>query len=245
MLPHDEQRKLIHKAQSGDRKARDLLVKTNLRFVVMIAKDYYTSGVGFEDLISSGNLGLITAIDKWDTKNKVTFLSYAVWWIRRSMQKFIREEGFLVRKPDNILKARAAISKEREELEKKTGYAPDSIVASNLGLDESSVVDNDAISRNQFVPEIDDEGYSVFDDLDSGDRADKNDDLKKEINRLLKKLTPTDKQIIELYFGLNNNDAISLPAIADKLGYSTQNVSYRLRKGLNKLKRYKKTLSKF
>jgi len=244
VLSHEEQKKLLAKAQGGDTKARNRLIETNLKFVVMVAKEYYIGEMPLGDLISAGNAGLITAINKWDVKHGVTFLTYGVWWIRSTIQKFIREEGFVVRKPDNVLKTRSAIQKERDDLEKKTGYAPDSIVADNLGIDELAVIGNDTVSKNQFLPEIRDDGSSVFDDIDSGDRADKNDDLNKEINKLLNRLKPEERQVLELYFGLNGKDALPLPAIAEKLGQTPQNVSYRMKKGLDRLKKNKRLLEK-
>lgn len=88
-LRPDEERELSKRIQKGDKKALDKLVKANLKFVVNYAKQYRKSGVPFSDLISEGNLGLIKAAEKYDGQKGVKFISYAVWWIRNSIQECI------------------------------------------------------------------------------------------------------------------------------------------------------------
>ena len=89
ILEYSEINELIEKAQAGDKQAREKVITSNLRFVVTVAKQFQNRGIPLMDLISSGNIGLSTAVDKFDTTRGVTFLSYAIWWIRQSIYNSI------------------------------------------------------------------------------------------------------------------------------------------------------------
>ncbi len=101
VLESNEQLILVAKAQKGDTKARNLLISTNLRFVIEAIKHYKNSTVSFHELISEGNLGLCEAIDKFDVTRQNNFISYAVWWIRYYVIRAIQKYGNLVRIPLN------------------------------------------------------------------------------------------------------------------------------------------------
>ena len=89
ILECSEINELIEKAQAGDKQARDKVITSNLRFVVTVAKQFQNRGLPLMDLISSGSEGLMKAVDKFDTERGVTFLSYAIWWIRQSIYNSI------------------------------------------------------------------------------------------------------------------------------------------------------------
>lgn len=89
-LTQENEKICIQKAKSNDIKERNKLITSNLKFVFKIAKMYKGHGVDLDELISEGNLGLIKAIDRFDETKNVTFLSYAVWWIKQSMQECIK-----------------------------------------------------------------------------------------------------------------------------------------------------------
>ena len=91
LLNHDEENILAVRAKAGDKAAREKIVNANLRFVVNVAKKYQNLGLDFEDLVGEGNVGLLTAIDKFDASKGYHFISYAVWWIRqRRFTKIVR-----------------------------------------------------------------------------------------------------------------------------------------------------------
>ena len=102
MISHEEEYELALKAKQGDKRAREKLINANLRFVVTVAKKYQGQGLPLEDLINEGNLGLLTAIDKFEPEKGYHFISYAVWWIRQSIMKAVCEKSRAVRLPLNI-----------------------------------------------------------------------------------------------------------------------------------------------
>ena len=99
ILEYSEVNELIEKAQKGDEKAREKVINSNLRFVVTVAKQFQNRGLPLMDLISSGNEGLMKAVDKFDTSRGVTFLSYAIWWIRQSIYNSIYWQSREIRLP--------------------------------------------------------------------------------------------------------------------------------------------------
>ena len=101
LLSHEEQSELAMKAQKGDKQARDKIVNSNLRFVVNVAKKYQNHGLDLVDLISEGNIGLLTAVDKFQPEKGYHFISYAVWWIRQSILKAVCEKSRAIRLPLN------------------------------------------------------------------------------------------------------------------------------------------------
>ena len=101
LLSYEEEYELALLANKGDNRARDKIVSANLRFVVSIAKKYRGQGMPIEDLINEGNIGLVTAIDKYEPEKGYHFISYAVWWIRQSILKALAEQSRPVRLPLN------------------------------------------------------------------------------------------------------------------------------------------------
>ena len=121
LISHEEEYELALKAKKGDKAARERILRANLRFVVSVAKKFRGQGLPLSDLINEGNIGLITALDKFEPEKGYHFISYAVWWIRQSIMKALSEKGRAVRLPLNrsnelmqIQKAQKAIMHEKE-----------------------------------------------------------------------------------------------------------------------------------
>src|SRR5690606_26796380 len=109
---------------AGDEEALDLLVQSNLRFVVSVAKRYRNQGVGFADLINEGNLGLIRAAARFEPERGIKFVSYAVWWIRQSIFEALAEQGRVVRVPANRALVLHHLSRASERLRQELGREP-------------------------------------------------------------------------------------------------------------------------
>ena len=116
MLSYEEEYELALKAKSGDKKAFDRIINANLRFVVSVAKKYKGQGMALSDLINEGNIGLITALEKFEPEKGYHFISYAVWWIRQSIMKALSEKARAVRLPLNRANELMQIQKAQSEI---------------------------------------------------------------------------------------------------------------------------------
>src|SRR5574344_1508279 len=148
LLSREEETELALKAKHGDKAAKDKIVNANLRFVVNVAKKYQNHGLDLPDLISEGNIGLLTAIDRFDVDKGYHFISYAVWWIRQSILKAICEKSRAIRLPLNranelvqIEHARKAVAGDKSEEQE---FAD---VAKMLNMDKTHVREMLAISH--------------------------------------------------------------------------------------------------
>ncbi|MEN2998555.1 MAG: sigma-70 family RNA polymerase sigma factor, partial [Brevinematia bacterium] len=140
LLTREEEVSLAKRAAEGDKEARAKLILSNLRFVVSVAKSYIGTGIPIADLISEGNVGLMIAVDKFDYKRGLHFISYAVWWIRQSILKYISERSRLVRFPMNRTNELLKIEKFIREYEVENGATPSiETIAKALNLKEKDV----------------------------------------------------------------------------------------------------------
>lgn len=124
LLDADQEWALAERVQSGDSEARRRMIEANLRLVVSVARPYAGRGVPMMDLIAEGNLGLIRAVEKFDPKRRLRFSTYAVWWIRQSVQHAIANQGRTVRLPVHVLRDLAHILRVERELTARSGVAP-------------------------------------------------------------------------------------------------------------------------
>ena len=124
MLKPEEEEVLTKKVKEGDKRAMDQLIKSNLRFVISIAKEYQNQGLPLADLIAEGNLGLIKAAHKFDPDRKNRFISYAVWWIKQSIIQSLNDNARTVRLPVNITNNIAKLKREMSSFEQEHGRNP-------------------------------------------------------------------------------------------------------------------------
>ena len=155
LISHEEEYELALKAKSGDRAAREKLLNANLRFVVSVAKKFRGQGLPLSDLINEGNIGLITALDKFEPEKGYHFISYAVWWIRQAIMKAISEKGRTVRLPLNRANELMQIQKAMKTIihDKETADPSIEEIAEATGLDSALV--SDLLSISQDVVSID------------------------------------------------------------------------------------------
>jgi len=248
MISHEDEAALAILAKNGDKKARDRLITANLRFVVNVAKQYRGQGLPFEDLVNEGNLGLITALDKFEPNKGYHFISYAVWWIRQSIQKAICEKSKAVRLPLNRANELYRIQKAQKDIAAKTRKEPTlAEIAKETGLDEDLVKDLLMISREMIsfdAPvkadgEISDSkvGDMIPDDLSYGpEEAIMMKALKEDIDGVLSTLTESERQVITLRFGLNNEMPMSLQEIGELRGLTKERIRQIEKKALEKIR---------
>ena len=226
LLNHEEENALAEKARTGDKSARDKIVKANLRFVVNVAKNYQKKGLDLIDLISEGNIGLMTAIEKYDVSKGFHFISYAVWWIRQAILKAVYEKGRAIRLPMNRVNELVQIEKARKSVSgKKTEEQEIVEISKLLGMEKTHVREMLAISREMISLD------STFDGSDGekgtvGDfvKDDKYGDVEKfaidgnmraDIESALGTLKPTEEKVLRLRYGLDGEKPMSLKEVGE------------------------------
>lgn len=245
LLTREEEVKLATQAKNGNLRARDIMIESNLRFVVKIAKNYQNQGLPLSDIINEGNIGLMTAIDKFDVDKGYHFISYAVWWIRQSIVKAINEKSRAVRLPLNRTNELLQIQKAQKALMHSNGEEPTiDEIAKETNLDPSNVETLMTISRELVsldAPVFTDNQTSSIGDYVESDNAQPdevvmNTLLIEDINEALNILTPKEKDILEHRFGLNGKARMSLKEIGELYSLTKERIRQIEKKSLTKLK---------
>lgn len=245
LLTRAEEEKYARLAAQGNQMAKDRLVAANLRFVVNVAKKYQNQGMALDDLISEGNIGLINAIERFDVDKGYHFISYAVWWIRQSILKAICEKSRTIRLPLNRANELVQIEKMRKEMFSEEGQEPeDRELARRLGMNESQVRDLLDISREMIsleTPVYTDRDTSVLSDFledanhPSPEIQTVHSSLKSDLNEALETLSDKESKILELRFGLNDKQPLSLKEIGEKFHLTKERIRQIEKKALQKL----------
>ena len=238
-----EEFELAVKMKRGDLKARDRLIKANLRFVVNVALKYRNQGVALADLISAGNMGLITATERFDETRGFKFISYAVWWIRQSILQTLAEQGRMIRLPINRLDLLRRIKNFSDEYQGNEGHMPtEAEIANEFHISEDQVID--MLSHSPIVFSLDkpihDEDTTLIDLMHDKDQVSPDAEmfhnaLRDEVNDLLHTLDNREADVIRLYFGLNGA-SWTLQAIANKYSLTRERVRQIKEKALRKLR---------
>lgn len=240
---------LAQKIREGDQAALERLTKTNLRFVVSVAKQYQNQGLTLGDLINEGNLGLIKAAKRFDETKGFKFISYAVWWIRQSILSAVAEQSRIVRLPLNQVGSLSKIRKSQSKLEQEFEREP---TPEELAEDMETTAEkiSDALSNSgrhvsMDAPFVTGEENTLLDVLQSGDAATDSDlmvdSLAQEIKRSLNILVDRERQVIELFFGLNSTAPHSLEEIGEKFDLTRERVRQIKDKALMRLRQNSKS----
>ncbi len=245
LLTREEEYEYAEAAAKGDAKARDKLVKANLRFVVNVAKKYQNQGLPLMDLISEGNIGLMNAVERFDVTKGYHFISYAVWWIRQAILKAVCEKSRMIRLPLNranelvqIDKARKVVHGNRSEeselreiaglLNMSQDHVRDIVNISRdmVSLDSPISVDRDASSLGDF---LEDDQYKQPEDFVI------EANLRSDIDEVLSSLSGKEAEVIRYRFGLNGYKAMSLKEIGDQFGLTKERIRQIEKKAIRRL----------
>lgn len=247
LLKEDEEVELARRIKKGDREALDKLTKSNLRFVVSVAKQYQNQGLSLNDLINEGNIGLIRAATKFDETKGFKFISYAVWWIRQSILQALVEQPRVVRLPMNKATIYNRIAKVANEFEQTNEREPTNEELAELmdmKTDDLHILKSclsHHISTDQPLNE--DENATAGDNL-TDDTIPGPDThlhaiaLNHQIDDILGILSERELMIIQYYFGLNKyNQHYSLDEIGDKMSLTRERVRQLKDKSLKKIRK--------
>ncbi|GBD90430.1 RNA polymerase sigma factor SigA [bacterium BMS3Abin04] len=245
LLNPEDEIDLAIKIKKGDQLALEKLVKSNLRFVVSVAKQYQNQGLSLGDLINEGNLGLIKAAKRFDETRGFKFISYAVWWIRQSILQALAEQSRIVRLPLNRVGTLNKIGKAYSSLEQEYEREPSATeLANELDMDLDEISDTLKIagrSVSMDAPFAQGENNSLLDMLSSEedpspDKSLMSDSLRREIERALSTLTERESEVIRLYFGLDDDHSFTLEEIGEKFHLTRERVRQIKEKAIRRLR---------
>ena len=244
LITAEEEVILARKIREGDQAALERLTKTNLRFVVSVAKQYQNQGLTLGDLINEGNLGLIKAAKRFDETKGFKFISYAVWWIRQSILQAIAEQSRIVRLPLNQVGSLSKISKAFSKLEQEYEREPSPEELADIletTVDKiSDTLSNSGRHVSMDAPFVQGEENTLLDVLENHEpNTDSNlinESLSEEIRRSLSTLTEREREIIVLFFGLSTNHPLSLEEIGEKFNLTRERVRQIKDKALQRLR---------
>ena len=245
LLSLEEETKLSERIVNGDEEAKNILAESNLRLVVSIAKRYVGRGMLFLDLIQEGNIGLMKAVEKFDSNKGYKFSTYATWWIRQAITRAIADQARTIRVPVHMVETINKLSRCQrqltlelnreptdEELSKKMGISPDKIR-------EVLKIAQDPVSLETPIGEEDDShlGDFVKDERSmSPEEYTIHEMLKDEISDVLLTLTEREEQVLRLRFGLDDGSCKTLEEVGQMFGVTRERIRQIEAKALRKLR---------
>jgi RNA polymerase primary sigma factor len=246
LLSRAEEVELARKVRLGDKEAQEKLVRSNLRFVVSIAKKYVGNGVPLEDLINDGNVGLVKAAERFDPERGFKFISYAVWWIRQSILVSVSENSRMIRMPMNRVGLAQKTTKVSRKLTQDLGREADAEeLAKELGvtreeIEEVTIFSQQHLSLDQPVHDEGNESTfmdQIVDDKNAApDMGAYADALKRDMARALEALTERERTILTRYYGLSGVKPRTLEEIGKEMGYTRERIRQIKEQAIDKLR---------
>lgn len=247
MITPEEEIELTLKLKKGDKKSFDKLVKSNLRFVVSVAKQYQNHGLSLCDLINEGNIGLIKAVEKFDETRGFKFISYAVWWIRQSIIQAIMKQSKTIRLPSNKIASLNKLNKIFNEFEQKNYRTPSIQELSEESDMSIDIVEDLMKSTNKCVSisapfSSEDEGslldVLVDDCFPNTDNKLLVESLSIELEKALSTIPLRQREIVRMLFGINCKE-MPMEEIGAKFGISRERVRQIKENAIKKLQKCK------
>jgi RNA polymerase primary sigma factor len=246
LLKREEEIELARRIQRGDKEAERKMVEGNLRFVVSVANKYRGRGIPLGDLINEGNMGLIRAARKFDPTKGIKFITYAVWWVNTAIRHALSKQNGVISLPYKQTDIFYKISRKQEEISKNLEKEPsvddlaDSLDLSVEDIEKNLQANRPSLSLDVSISENSKESFVELLERENPLTVDKElleESLSREIDHLIDKLDPRQRKIIEMRFGLNGDEVVSLREIGKRLGLSGERIRQIEKEALDELEK--------
>ena len=246
LLTPKEEIALARRIKRGDKRAREHMIKANLRLVVKIAHDYSNYGLPLLDLISEGNIGLMKAVERFDPKKGGKLSTYAAWWIKQSIKRALANQSKTIRLPVHLVDKISKMKRAGHKLSERLGREPtDQELADVLGVPRAKVAQLRTISIRpaSLDAPIGEDDATEFSEIVGDENAlspfellrDKT--LRQDVRDILEELEPREAEILTLRFGLDGNKPKTLEEVGRKFKVTRERVRQIQNIALTKLRR--------
>jgi len=253
LLTPEEEGELAGKISNGDKKAREKMIKANLRLVVKIAQDYSNYGVPLQDLISEGNIGLMKAVERFDPEKGGKLSTYASWWIKQSIKRALANQSKTIRLPVHMVDKISKTRKIRDAMAEVIGREPtDQELAEEIGISRTKLaMINQASQRPAsldapvFEGEATEYGDLIGDDkmLDPATNL-SSKNMHNNLDELLEVLDEREQRIIDARFGLDGQKPMTLEEVGMEFGVTRERIRQLQNLALTKMRSALRKLDK-
>lgn len=233
LLSAEEEKELTTKAAQGDSAAKEKLINSNLKLVVSIAKKFQGNGISFLDLIQEGNIGLIAAIDKFDTSLGYRFSTYAYYWIKTTISRAVNQQNRSIRIPVYMVEKLSKYKKIEQELSQKYNREPtENEIAEKMDISVGEIRElkeylSDAISLDAPIGDDKEDSFGSFvEDSSNGNPADnyEKEDMSKILLKVLDTLPEREAGILKMRFGIGYSSPLTLEEVGKRYSLTRERV---------------------
>lgn len=244
LLTAQDEIELAKRVEKGEQAAKDRLISANLRLVVSIAKKYVGRGMSLLDLIEEGNMGLMRAVEKYDWRRGFKFSTYATWWIRQAITRALADQARTIRIPVHMVETINRFNRAQRKLMQDLGREPTpEEVAKELGIDAAKAREIIKVSQEptSLATKVGDEEDSVLGDFIEAqdlkpDQQATRALLRGDLEEVLDSLSPREKRVLQLRFGLEDGKQRTLEEVGKEFGVTRERIRQIEAKAIRKLR---------